>query len=481
MTSNTNNSKTECSQQLNSHQYGNPTECIIYWDYDANPITNGQQLRNIINTLKVHVSNKIGRKPIQFRIYTCSTQVSNKLQDDFDINGIQHIITSPTIIDSINKRILIDILWKLYELSKHKQSNCACIGLISNNNTHAYLLSQIHKQPPISHIFLISLNSKSQINQQLAENVDFIIFLNPRPTRNTNNCNKKRTHREYNNQIQAPLSKKKKRHKNNNIMITCVDMATKQNVQIKVPPDVKFKTMKKILKTVVKQKHKFALWKPISLYFKGQKLVANKKLTDYSIVENDIIQFQGSTMRLLKFREFRTNNIVAMNVNISDNFASVCQRLLKIIFKEKYNVAQLSRFRLIYGSKTVPTIQHMDDYGICDGDTLRWYFHGLGCHLVSVNVKILGKYLYYSKSYCFNPSKTISDIRTEIRWIDTNKFTNKILENMSVWWKGGQLKGNKQLMSYGIESDAVIVFCIDECVMRKAKYMSVTDAIRKDK
>eukprot|EP01084_Bolivina_argentea_P261147 441192_1 len=127
---------------LQNSNHSTPDECIIYWDFDSSPITNGQQLRNITNGLTQKINNKIGLKPIQFRIYSCINKIPRKLQDDFSINGIEHIITSSTIIDSANKRIIIDISLKLYELEKYKKSNC--IALISNNNTFAHLLSRIH-------------------------------------------------------------------------------------------------------------------------------------------------------------------------------------------------------------------------------------------------------------------------------------------------------------------------------------------------
>eukprot|EP01084_Bolivina_argentea_P275579 470014_1 len=85
---------------INNSLHSSVAKCIIYWDFDTNPITNEQQLRDTINDLNQQIRDKIGSKPIQYKIYSCSNKLSTKLQEDFDINGIQHIITSLNIIDS---------------------------------------------------------------------------------------------------------------------------------------------------------------------------------------------------------------------------------------------------------------------------------------------------------------------------------------------------------------------------------------------
>eukprot|EP01084_Bolivina_argentea_P276374 471573_1 len=406
--------KLETAQQR-SQQYDDPTECIIYWDFDTNPIPNGQQLRYIINSLNDRISNKIGSKPIQFRIYTCSTKVSNKLQDDFDINGIQHIITSSTIIDSVNKRILIDILLKLYELSNCQRSNC--IGLISNNNTFAYLLSKIHNEPPISYTILISFNSKLQINQNLANNVDFVIRLTNSP-----NSNLKRITRDYNNMIQTPVSKKQKINNNQQeIDIILQNMATKQKIPAKVWPNARFRSAKSTIKKQMKCSLKSVRW-----FINGRQVGTNKRFRDFSIKSHDIIQFQATPNRKKKKNINQYYSMKSERNNDSNSVEIAVQIIGKYVYYRKCFIFN--------GSKRLDRIK----------DQIR----------------------------------CIYDPYISIMCIDGKNIMTQTLKNMSVWWNGIELVQNIKLVEYNIKNNDVIVFCIDVCMREKAKNMSVMDAVK---
>eukprot|EP01084_Bolivina_argentea_P100389 180268_1 len=175
----------------NRHHYPGPVECIVYWDYYTHPIPKAHNLRNIITTLKQNICNKIGSKPIQFRIYSSMPNMRRNLQDEFDINGIKEINVSHHT--SITNRLLIDISLKLHESEKHKKSNC--IGVISEDKEIAHLLSRIHKEPAISNSFIISFNSNTI--HPSSNNVDFVLTIDSQKHINNANDSLKRE-REHN-------------------------------------------------------------------------------------------------------------------------------------------------------------------------------------------------------------------------------------------------------------------------------------------
>eukprot|EP01084_Bolivina_argentea_P261148 441193_1 len=394
--------KEEFNQEEN--KTNTPDECIIYWDFDSIPISNGQQLRNITNSLTQKIRDKIGSKPIQLRIYSCMTKLSRKLQDDFDINGIQHIITSSTIIDSVNKRILIDISYKLYELQKYKKSNC--IALISNNDTFAHLLSRIRNEPPISHTLLISLNSNTQINPNLTNNVDFVI------THSINN-NRKRLNRDYDKNTNTSSIPKRQKTDNtieNGILINIKEFGESNGIQMTVDPTQKIKV----------------------------------------------------------FRQHLLNSELKL-----------CLKNKYGITPSKYGTLDLSDFGLLFNGIRLVNKKKMHKYGIYEGNTVLWYLGSV--HSIKVTVKALD--ICYCKEFTFKlcdkvyNKKIKKDIISEIG--NGNNSFDVQNEDISLWWKGCELKRNKTtLIRYGVCNGDVIMCCLNNGNKMRAKDMSMENVIK---
>eukprot|EP01084_Bolivina_argentea_P054155 99330_1 len=185
--SNNNNVKKEITNDTtiiqNIDHYPGPVECIVYWDYFNNPIPSTHNFQTIIPILKQNICNKIGYKPIQFRVYSVSNNLGEHVQDTFDTNGIEQINVKHHT--SITNRLTIDITLKLLELEKNKTSNC--IGVISKDISH--LLSRIHNEQTISNLFIISLQSNTIYPSP--NNVDFVLTI---PINTQNNNKKDRVH-----------------------------------------------------------------------------------------------------------------------------------------------------------------------------------------------------------------------------------------------------------------------------------------------
>eukprot|EP01083_Nonionella_stella_P059502 155679_1 len=252
--------------KTHSSHYPGPASCIIYWDYEHNPIPHGNQLRGIIRTIKSKICDHIGFKPIHVRIYTntSSSRLTRKLREEFDINGVQHIHTA-----SADKRILIDIALKLYELEKIKTSNC--IGLISNNDDFVHLLSQIHQQPPISHLLLLSITNA--INPHLSRNVDCAIHI-PLTTQDAPQPHKHKS---------KPMDVG---DDDDEVCVILQELNTNHTVRYTIDRTHKIKTIRRIVLASIYSRGDMG---EFVLIHKGKRLINNSIAHDYNISEGDTI------------------------------------------------------------------------------------------------------------------------------------------------------------------------------------------------
>jgi len=161
------------SQPQSSHS--SPDKCSVYWDYENMPISRRGELSEVVCEIRQRLWAAIGSKmPIEFKVYIRASYVTQQIQSDFDINGIVQIHVPSTKPESVDKRMLIDMAFSLYELERDRKSRA--IALISGDKDFGHLLSKIHHTPPVSHSFLILLR-QIQINRNLSNAVDEVIQL----------------------------------------------------------------------------------------------------------------------------------------------------------------------------------------------------------------------------------------------------------------------------------------------------------------
>eukprot|EP01083_Nonionella_stella_P088935 248081_1 len=160
--------------EYQSHHYPGPHKCVVFWDYENVNVPRGCSLGTVISVLKERIWEKIGPKqiPIQFKLYIRAEKLNRTIQEEMDINGVEHINIASRKPESVDKRMLVDIALHLYELEKYKKSHV--IALISGDKDFGHLLSRIHKEPPVSHSLLI-LWKRNCVNPNLSNNVDFVI------------------------------------------------------------------------------------------------------------------------------------------------------------------------------------------------------------------------------------------------------------------------------------------------------------------
>eukprot|EP01083_Nonionella_stella_P104552 299823_1 len=189
------NAKQEIRTRIKSNTSSNSKHpsshtTIVYWDHDNTPIPPEHSVEHMIRTVKQHICDKIGSQPIHFRVYTSRHALPPQQQEALFLNGIEHIHIPPDTSTSPSAcplRVSTDIALKLFELEQNKDSKS--IALISNGDGYAYLLSRIHKQPPISHLLYLTFD---QINPRLTHHVDFVIecALKPKTIPNSNSNTK---------------------------------------------------------------------------------------------------------------------------------------------------------------------------------------------------------------------------------------------------------------------------------------------------
>ena len=179
-----------------------PDKVIIYWDYENMPLSCQFKLENFIEILYKNIRDYINiyNIPIELIIYMGYTFVtsgglSKEFGKGFETLGCQLIIVGSMKPESVDKRIICDMTYQLFEIQSIKQTRV--IGLISGDIDYGYLLSKLHYKPGIYKLLLILLGD-NPVNHYLkfTPNVDHIIRLNknhfdtkPRIKKNNNNSN----------------------------------------------------------------------------------------------------------------------------------------------------------------------------------------------------------------------------------------------------------------------------------------------------
>ena len=124
-----------------------PDKCSVYWDYENMPIPRGCDSAAVISKLRRKLWESIGsRIPIDFKVYIRASKVTQRIQDDFDINGITHVHVPSTKPESVDKRMMVDITFSLYELERDSKSRS--IALISGDkglfSFRSHLIYSLH-------------------------------------------------------------------------------------------------------------------------------------------------------------------------------------------------------------------------------------------------------------------------------------------------------------------------------------------------
>ena len=132
-----------------------PTQCVVYWDYQNMPLQNEWltyfDAGDCIKNIKDQIREKVGKIPISIKVYTTnSNRISDDIQNTFDSWGITVIYTS-NLKESVDKRIILDCAFSLYQLQKLQERNA--IILITSDKDYSFLFQRIHKESPMMIIF----------------------------------------------------------------------------------------------------------------------------------------------------------------------------------------------------------------------------------------------------------------------------------------------------------------------------------------
>eukprot|EP01084_Bolivina_argentea_P126440 223880_1 len=346
-------------------------KCIVYWDYENQPIPKAGSLSTIVPILKNKLCSSIGKKlPIEFKVYVQASQITHELQNAFDINGMMQIHVPSTKPESVDKRMIFDITFSLYELERDNKSRP--IAIISADKDFGHLLSNIHNTSPISHQFLILLHDNS-IDPNLSNAVDGIIQLSQQ-LYIKNEKTQKLTAK--NNKIPIKFEHLNSDHetfvleikiKKNNIVSNIRDMVQRRNIRFNLPK------------------------KALVLLFNGNTLNDNTKVTNIGLFQNDTIMWYYDMNIIHDQNDDRKIKNNSLDVKKSNLITIHLQEPFnKKIFTIRVDPTQISiqgiknhirkhagyrtskAITLEFKGKTLLNKYMMDHYDICDGDNLIW-------------------------------------------------------------------------------------------------------------
>eukprot|EP01083_Nonionella_stella_P062539 162611_1 len=379
---------------------------IVYWDHDNTPMPHGCSVEHMINTVKKHICDTIGPQSIHFRVYTSRHVLHPQPQEALFMNGIEHIHIPTDGSSKCTLRISTDIVLKLFELEQNKESKC--IALISNGNDYAYLLSQIHKQPPVSHLLYVTFD---QINQRLINSVDFVIQCGQKintithsnstnsSVRNTIDINIRKRQRETVPEDAIPPPKRRRvRHILNLISISFKQLGApstenKPAITLQFFTSAKIKQMRIHLQQVLLKSNELVPFmkqrtggrKPIKmknpkpvLQYKGKRLQNKRMISRYKINDGDVIYWYA-TVQIGICHTASPQDIVKFTINGNADIASVVAR-----FKQNIHLSDLqckmnpdpskqeTHMVLFYHGNRLDQHTSLLQCGIGTHDTLQW-------------------------------------------------------------------------------------------------------------
>ena len=127
-----------------------PDKCSVYWDYENMPIPKKCDLAKVVTNIRQRLWASIGSKmPIEFKVYIRASRVTEQIQNDFDVNGIVQIQVPSVKPESVDKRMLIDMSFSLYELERDRKSRA--IALISGDKGTSTVHTQYIYDSPFRH------------------------------------------------------------------------------------------------------------------------------------------------------------------------------------------------------------------------------------------------------------------------------------------------------------------------------------------
>ena len=270
--------------------------------------------------------------------------------------------------------MVIDIALKLYKLEKYKTSNC--IGVVSENTDILHLLSRIHKEPPISHLFLISFKITEYHNNhsKYHHNVDFVISYNLRNDDNANNHNNPQKRKRDYNQNEMDIKRQKVKNKRIDIIVGeyCLNSNNKQ-FTLRTRSNATIQDTKLRIKAIINYL-RHCPHKNILLYFNGSVLTSTQKIKYYNICDGDKILWSFTGLFLINI-ESLNNPLLSFSVNIkqSDEIKEVKEKMRKCKKREvkkiirKYKVKNIL---LYYNGMELVDDRKVFHFGISNNDKL---------------------------------------------------------------------------------------------------------------
>eukprot|EP01083_Nonionella_stella_P028847 79503_1 len=471
-------------------------KCTVYWDYENMPIPKQSSLTEILSTLKDKLWKFIGYElPIEYKVYIRATKITAAIHNDFDMNAVTLIHVPSSKPEAVDKRLMIDMLFTLYELERDNKSRA--IALISGDKDFGNLLSKIHHTPPISKSFLILLRN-THIDSNLSHVVDHVIQLDYGAIASGN--------RSRSQSRSKTKSKSKSKSKSKRITIHIMHLLDRNN---KFEHTTKSTASLNAIKDIVCKTNKIAKRSQLVFFCNAkdgkQKLLLNhndpldrcgigdgQKIIWYCDKNNQIAPSVKKTNKTppkrkkkrkpitppkkkrlrLTFQQLDTNDafsITTKRSNLIKNLRLTCFRN-----NQKLNIPQ-EKFVLYHGGTELRDPHTIASYNIKDGDVLIWYAESedSAAHEMLYKQKIME--MYEQKKLKSKIVLTFEHQQKEFKTIEFNstlvnsvhnvkqnivrKFKLKVDEkDVNLVFKGKVLNRKKTLKQCGIRQDAVIVW-----------------------
>eukprot|EP01084_Bolivina_argentea_P309232 534865_1 len=417
-----------------------PDKCTVYWAYENMPIPKTHNLTDILSTIKDKLWNLIGIKlPIEFKVYIRTSKVTKEILRDFDINGIVQIQIPSTKPESVDKRLMIDMAFSLFELERDNKSRA--VALISSGNDFGHLLSRIHHTPPISHSFLILLRH-THIDKNLPNVVDHVIQLNydSNYDETKTNCNVKN---------------------NKHIIIMLTNfMSLSETFQLKITfKNLRQRYIKKTILNYHQKNGKNANGK-LTLLFKGKELEKGKSLKKVGICNGDTLMWcfdksknikmenkKASEKIRIKFQNLYSKQTFEINRKGTNKIGNLRS---EVYHRNKGLNMQECQFVLQYEGIELKNKKTIDYYKITDGDTLIWFTKSIP----KIKITLYHRDNIYNKMEIESFSDDYICIIKECV-IRKYQIDGKII---SLIYEGKVLDGRKTLKKYGIKQNVVFIW-----------------------
>ena len=152
-------------------------QCVIYWDYENCPIPSDHTVKETKTAIQKKIYKLRGRRiPLTIKCYIPEDNhklvITKKILRDMDLNGIKVYHIPSQKPEAVDKRMLVDIAWDLYERKGHTRDS---IAVVSGDKDFSHLLSRLENVPEIYMSVLFIIDPEQNVNPELLQSVDHVV------------------------------------------------------------------------------------------------------------------------------------------------------------------------------------------------------------------------------------------------------------------------------------------------------------------